>query len=225
MPKRILILAVCFLAGLSAFAQKTYVSVKGTVLDETGAPLPGVMVYQEGRTDKGATTDGKGTFSLVVSPDAVLVFNCLGFVVGLLVENCDRADNAIDILGIKDKDEQQIRKGRSKVHVMMAVTMAATIFVFNLVNSTSVIDAVYTLASYTYGPILGLFTFGIFCKRKVRDHMVPEAVVLAPVICFILDRNSETLLGGYQFSYELLILNALITILLMSLLILPEKRN
>jgi len=79
MPKRILILAVCFLAGLSAFAQKTYVSVKGTVLDETGAPLPGVMVYQEGRTDKGATTDGKGTFSLVVSPDAVLVFNCLGF--------------------------------------------------------------------------------------------------------------------------------------------------
>lgn len=193
----------------------------------------GVLLYEYASV-KGIEGSGDTLFPSVATSGHLPMIVGILFLIGLISSAYSAAGSAltalttsftIDILGIKDKDEQQVRRGRSRVHVIMAIVMAMTIFIFNLVNSTSVIDAVYTLASYTYGPILGLFTFGIFCKRKVRDNLVPVAVVLAPVICFFLDRNSEALFNGYQFSYELLILNALITILLMSLLILPEKKD
>ena len=77
----------------------------------------------------------------------------------------------------------------------------------------------YKLASYTYGPILGLFAFGLFCKKQVRDKWVPLVSVIAPILCFILQKNSVRWFGGYQFSYELLIFNALFTILGLCLLI------
>ena len=69
---------------------------------------------------------------------------------------------------------------RKKVHIGMAVVMGITIFVFNLLNNTSVIDAVYILASYTYGPILGLFAFGIFMKQQVRDKYIPLVAIASP---------------------------------------------
>ena len=100
----------------------------------------------------------------------------------------------------------------------MTVVMGIVILVFNLLNSTSVIDAVYVLASYTYGPILGLFVFGIFTKLQVRDRLIPLVVILSPALCFIVDRNSEVWFGGYKFSYELLILNAAFTCLGMLLI-------
>ncbi len=93
----------------------------------------------------------------------------------------------------------------------MAVLMGVCILVFNAVNSTSVIDAVYRLASYTYGPILGLFAFGLLCKKQVRDAWVPVVAVLAPILCLVLDVNSEAWLNGYHFSYELLLMNAVFT--------------
>ena len=93
----------------------------------------------------------------------------------------------------------------------MAVIMAACILVFAALNSTSVIDAVYRLASYTYGPILGLFAFGLCSKTKVRDKWVPVVAILAPVICLVLDLNSVAWFHGYHFSYEILPLNALLT--------------
>ena len=101
----------------------------------------------------------------------------------------------------------------------MAVLMGIVIFVFGLFNNSSVVDAVYVLASYTYGPILGLFAFGILMKQQVRDHYVPLVAILSPILCFILSSNSETLFGGYQFSYELLIFNALFTFLGLCMLI------
>jgi hypothetical protein len=75
------------------------------------------------------------------------------------------------------------------------------------------------LASYTYGPILGLFAFGILMKQQVRDRYIPLVAILSPVLCFILASNSEALFGGYQFSYELLIFNALFTFLGLCMLI------
>ena len=87
----------------------------------------------------------------------------------------------------------------------MAVLMALIIILFNKVSNTSAINAVYTLASYTYGPILGLFAFGLVCKRKIRDKYVPLVAVLAPLICLILQLNSEDWFGGYRFTYEILI--------------------
>lgn len=117
----------------------------------------------------------------------------------------------IDIMHISPEDADRIPGTRKAIHVAMAVAMGITIIVFNALNSTSAIDAVYKLASYTYGPILGMFAFGILSRRTVRDRFVPFVVVAAPLLCFILAKNSERWFGGYQFSYELLILNALLT--------------
>ena len=113
---------------------------------------------------------------------------------------------------------------RKKVHVGMAVLMAVVIFVIGLLNNTSVINAVYVLASYTYGPILGMFAFGIFMKKKVRDRYVPLAAIVAPVLCYILQTNSEAWFNGYKFSYELLIFNALFTFIGLCLLIKKEEK-
>ena len=120
---------------------------------------------------------------------------------------------------MKGKSEEQVVHLRKRVHIGMAVVMGVVIFIFNLLNNTSVIDAVYTLASYTYGPILGLFAFGIFVKAQVRDRYIPLVAIASPVLCFILDRNSQAWFGGYSFSYELLIMNALFTFIGLLLLI------
>jgi hypothetical protein len=71
------------------------------------------------------------------------------------------------------------------------------------------VDAVYILASYTYGPILGMFAFGIINKSEIKDRYIPVVAISAPIFCYILDKNSVEWLNGYQFSYELLILNAI----------------
>ena len=105
----------------------------------------------------------------------------------------------------------------------MAIIMGIVIFVFNQLNNTSVIDAVYILASYTYGPILGLFAFGIFTKKQVRDKYIPIVAIVSPILCFILQENSEKWFNGYQFSYELLIFNALFTFIGLCLLIKKKK--
>ena len=129
----------------------------------------------------------------------------------------------VDILGAKNKAENELVKIRKRVHIGMAVTMGVVIFVFNLLNNTSVIDAVYILASYTYGPILGLFAFGIFTKKQVRDKYIPWVAIASPILCFILQKNSERWFNGYQFSYELLIFNALFTFIGLCLLIKKSK--
>ncbi len=156
------------------------------------------------------------------------------FIIGLISSAYSAAGSAltalttsftVDVMGIKDKGEEEVRRLRSKIHVAMAVVMGVVIFVINLLNNTSVIDAVYTLASYTYGPILGLFIFGIFIKRQVRDKYVPWVALVAPVICFVLQRNSKAWFGGYEFSYELLLFNALFTIIGLAILIIPKKQN
>ena len=112
----------------------------------------------------------------------------------------------IDILGGKEEK-------RTRVHTGMAVLMAVCILVFNALNNTSVIDAVYRLASYTYGPLLGMFSFGLCCKQEVRDRWVPVVAVAAPLLCLVLDLNSVRWFGGYHFSYELLAMNAAFTII------------
>lgn len=150
------------------------------------------------------------------------------FVVGLISSAYSAAGSAltalttsftVDILGVKGKSEEQVSHLRKRVHIGMAVVMGVVIFIFNVLNNTSVIDAVYTLASYTYGPILGLFAFGLSVKAPVRDRYIPLVAIASPILCFILDRHSQEWFGGYSFSYELLILNALFTYIGLLLLI------
>lgn len=131
----------------------------------------------------------------------------------------------IDILGAGGRSEDEVREIRKRVHAGMAVVMGIVIYVFGLLNNTSVIDAVYTLASYTYGPILGMFAFGIFMKRRVRDRFIPFTAIISPVICYVLQSNSENWFDGYKFSYELLIFNALFTFAGMWLFSRKEKTS
>jgi len=142
------------------------------------------------------------------------------FIIGLVSAAFSAAGSAltamttsftVDILKIKNKSDGQITHMRKRVHIGMAILMGLSIIIINVLNNTSVIDAVYILVSYTYGPILGMFAFGILCKRKVRDRYIPVIAILSPVLCYILQTNSEAWFNGYSFSYELLIFNALFT--------------
>ena len=106
----------------------------------------------------------------------------------------------------------------------MAILMAACIYVIHLLNNDSVIQTVYKVASYTYGPLLGMFCFGIFTKKQIADRWIPLAVILAPVLTWVIDANSAIWFNGYVFSHERLLLNALLTFVGMMCLIKKNKK-
>ena len=179
----------------------------------------GVLMYVFAGA-KGITETGDNLFPAVATGGQLPAVVGVLFVVGLVSCAFSAGGSAltalttsftVDIIGTRGRSEDQVKSIRQKVHLAMAVLMGAVIFIFHILNTGSAIDAVYKLASYTYGPILGMFAFGIFTKRKVRDGWVPAVAVAAPVLCFILQANSERWFGGYRFSYELLLLNAFFT--------------
>ncbi len=171
--------------------------------------------------------------TVATSPTMPIVVGVL-FILGLVSSTYSAAGSAltalttsftIDVLGgTKRFDDQRLTKVRKGVHIAMAVAMFVVICALHHMGSSNVIDAVYTLASYTYGPILGLFAFGIFTKWSVKGRYVGIVAVVAPLLCFVLQQNSERWFGGYKFSYELLIVNALITFIGLILLIKRDKR-
>ena len=186
----------------------------------------GSLLYQFAAAH-GITETGDSLFPAVATGGLLPAIVGVFFIVGLLISAYGAGGSAltsltttftVDILG--KASEVKVRK---TVHLAMAALMAVTIIVFNALNSTSAIDAVYKLASYTYGPILGLFAFGILTKKQVKDRYVPLVALLAPAICLILQLNSERWFGGYKFSYELLLLNAALTFLGLCLLIRRNK--
>ena len=90
--------------------------------------------------------------------------------------------------------------------------MFLVIILFNIVNNAAVVSAIFTVASYTYGPLIGLYGFGLFMKtRTVHDKLVPLICLLSPAICYFLNTNSKTLMGGYAFDNEMIVVNGLIT--------------
>ena len=131
----------------------------------------------------------------------------------------------VDIVGTKGRSEEEITRLRKGIHWGMAGLMVACILIFNAFNNTSTIDAVYKLASYTYGPILGLFAFGILTRYQVKDRWVPVVAVAAPLVCLVLHLHSQQWFGGYTFSYELLPLNAALTFLGLLLIRRREPRK
>ena len=166
--------------------------------------------------------------TVATSPQMPIIVGVL-FILGLVSSTYSSAGSAltalttsftIDVLGgAKRFDDERLTQVRKRVHIAMAVAMFVVICTLHHLGSSNVIDAVYTLASYTYGPILGLFAFGIFTKWNVRGKYVGIVAVIAPAICYILQHNSERWFGGYKFSYELLLVNALITFIGLVLLI------
>jgi hypothetical protein len=107
----------------------------------------------------------------------------------------------------EQKDDEQLRR---KVHLVMAAVFAIIILAVDCVGSSSVIDAIYVLCSYTYGPLLGLFAFGLLTRRIPANRAVPYIAVASPLLCFAIDKVT-TATTGYHFGYELLMLNGMLT--------------
>lgn len=136
------------------------------------------------------------------------------FVLGIVAASFSTVDSALTALttsfcvDIKERpDDESLRR---KAHIGISLVFVLFILLFKAVNSTSVIDAVYILCSYTYGPLLGLFAFGLLTHRNVNDRLVPFIAVLSPVLCYALDYGARTAFN-YHFGYELLLLNGFIT--------------
>jgi len=144
------------------------------------------------------------------------------FLLGIIASSYASADSAlaglttsfcIDFLDFKHKDETTKRRQKFIVHVGFSLLFLLIIVVFREINERSVIDAVLNVAGYTYGPLLGLFTFGIFTKRIVADKLVPFVCLASPVLSYILSLNSEAWFGGYKIGLEVLLINGAITFL------------
>ena len=138
------------------------------------------------------------------------------FTIGLLAASLSTADSALTSLTtsccVDLFHQPQDERLRRRVHLSMALLLAAFILLIHLFNSRSLIDAVYTLVSYTYGPLLGLFAFGLLTPWQTNDRLVPYICVASPLVCLALD-YACTNLFDYHFGYELLMLNGLLTFL------------
>ena len=136
------------------------------------------------------------------------------FTIGIVAASFSSADSALTSLTTcfcvdirQQPDNEALRK---RVHIAMCLFFVLFILLFRQINSTSLIDAIYILASYTYGPLLGLFVFGLFTKKQPNDTFVPYICIISPLLCYLLDLIAQHL-WGYHFGYELLMLNGLLT--------------
>jgi len=153
-----------------------------------------------------------------MSPFAGIVF-----MIGLISAAFPSADGAltslttsvsIDFLGLdkrKDLSEKKATRIRYIVHLVIATLFFISIMIFSTVNNEAVVDKIFTIAGYTYGPLLGLYTFGLFTKLKANDRLTPFIAVLSPLICFFLSEYSVELFNGYKFGFELILLNGFLT--------------
>lgn len=144
------------------------------------------------------------------------------FIIGLVAAAYSSADSAltalttsftVDILNTSRKSEKELRKIRKIVHVGVSAVLVIVIIIFNAINNESVISAIFKVAGYTYGPLLGMYAFGLFTKYKVKDRAVPFIAIVSPIICILLNYFSQELFWGYKFGFEILILNGAITFL------------
>ncbi|WP_223606975.1 sodium:solute symporter [Chryseobacterium sp. OSA05B] len=120
----------------------------------------------------------------------------------------------IDIFGMKEKkdwDDSKKEKFRKNIHLIVALSFLIMVVIFKMINDNSMIGLILKLAGFTYGPLLGLFAFGIFTKYKVNDKLVPYVCIAAPVISFFIDKYQENLFGDFKIGLELLIINGLLT--------------
>lgn len=144
------------------------------------------------------------------------------FLLGIIASSYASADSAltglttsfcIDFLNFKDKPEPVKRKQKFIVHVGFSLLFLLIILIFKQINERSVIDAVLNVAGYTYGPLLGLFSFGLFTKRQVTDKLVPIICLITPVISYVLSANSEAWFNGYKIGIEIVLVNGILTFL------------
>ncbi|WP_276133328.1 sodium:solute symporter [Polluticoccus soli] len=177
----------------------------------------------------GITATGDDLFPTIAVKSGLPFFITVCFLIGLVSALFPSADGAltaltssfcIDILGMKrrtDWDEKQKARVRLIVHNVMAIIFLGCVFFFREVDNGSLIQTLLVVAGYTYGPLLALFVFGIFTKRKLIDGAIPVVCLLAPIVCYVLKQHDKQWLNGYAIGTELLIINASLTFLLLFL--------
>jgi len=160
-------------------------------------------------------------FPLIATQGNLGLATALFFLLGLIAAAYSSADSAltslttsfsIDILEIdKNKNEQEQEKIRKKIHIIFSFTLIATILIFKyFIADASVIAKIFTFAGYTYGPLLGLYAFGLFTKLQIKDKMVPLLCIISPVLTYFISYYSKEKLG-FDFGFFVLVLNGFIT--------------
>lgn len=159
------------------------------------------------------------------------------FIIGLISAAYPSADGAltslttsvcVDFLGFEkneNKTEAQKKKTRHIVHLSFALLLLIIIVFYRSLNDGTIIKKLFTIAGYTYGPLLGLYAFGLFTKQKIKDNLVPLICIIPPIICYILNENSKQWLNGYEFGFELLLLNGIFTFIGLVIISRKEKTN
>jgi solute:Na+ symporter, SSS family len=178
----------------------------------------GVLLYQFAAL-KGITATGDDLYPIVATNGELGIAVGLFFILGLIAAAYSSADSAltalttsfsVDFLNIEQKAAQQQIKIRQWVHIGFSILLVFVILIFKLINDDSVISALFIAAGYTYGPLLGLYAFGLFTQYAVKDRYVPIIAVLSPLICYIVNFNAEQWFG-FQLGFELLIINGFLT--------------
>ena len=183
----------------------------------------GGLLYVFG-AQQGITATGDGLFPALALHHMPPIVSVI-FIVALISALFPSADGAItaltssfciDILGMQRRDdwtEKRKKTIRQRVHLVVAFVFLLFVLVFYKVNNPSMIGVILKVAAYTYGPLLGLFTFGIITKRQVADQWVPMICIASPIICFVLDKFQKEIFGSFELGLELLIINGLLTFL------------
>jgi SSS family solute:Na+ symporter len=153
------------------------------------------------------------------------------FMVGLVAAAYSSADSAltalttsftVDILNGARLPEERLRRMRKWVHIGISAVLLGVILLFRVISNQSVISAIFTVAGYTYGPLLGFFGFGLFTRYQVKDRWTPVVAIISPVLCYFISTHSARWFNGYRFGFELLILNGLLTFI--GLLLIRRKK-
>ncbi len=162
-------------------------------------------------------------------------FTLVCFILGIVAAGYSSADGTLTALTTtfcydflhfdkrSDLDEERKVRIRKLTHIGFAFLYLLVIIAFRPFHDDSLINILFDIAGYTYGPLLGLYSFGLFTKWKVRDKWVPVVAVASPVICYLLKMYSTQLFGGYQLGFELLLLNGLITFIGLCLIRVGDK--
>ena len=184
-------------------------------------PTDGAMPLVDG-SGSVVVARGDDIFGYVTTECGLPIIVGVLFLLGLVASTYSAAGSALtalttsftlDILGGKRLEDKALIKLRRATHMLIAVVMTLIIVIFYHFSSGGVITLIFTMASYTYGPLLGMFLFGLFTKRKVNEKALPLIAVVSPLLCYVLSSNAKTWLYGYQFSYEIIVVNATLTML------------
>jgi Na+/proline symporter len=181
----------------------------------------GVLLYQFAAAKGIITPEKTDQLFPNIALNYVGGIGAIVFILGITAATFSSADSVlttlttsfcIDILGYDETHEtKELKSNRHLIHIGFALVLFLIIIIFKELNNDAVINQVFRFAGYTYGPLLGLFAFGLFNKIKIKDKLVPFVCLAAPIICYQLDTYSKDLFNGYQFGQELLILNGMIT--------------